>query len=218
MSRSTKFFHICPSSYVCWNGWHIFSLKYASVSYLQSTFCALRWYVWSSLSFAFFGWFSSPPSSPPFECCKCIACRRFTHSLHKCICVRLCVCVHFIQRKICASFPVDLVLLLRVHPISFHYLPLFCRTFVWSVRVLAYIWYEQIYIFPSGFSWWGSATNGKLENAPSSPILTRTHMQRHRRSRADMFEFCCKSKIMDWLLSKDHLRNKLQTTANIPRK
>lgn len=158
MNRSTKFFPIRPSSYVCWNGWHIFSLKYASVSYLLTTFYALRWYVWSSLSFVFldgfFGWFSAFPLAAPHQCRKCIAYRLFIRSLHKCI--RVCVHTHFIQRKICASFPVDLVLL-RVHPISFPCHPSFFLHihYMWVLACIKCIIYfsERIFVVRQCDKW-----------------------------------------------------------------
>lgn len=90
-----------------------------------------------------------------------------------------------------------------------------------SVRMLAYILYAyKNMFFRADFCGGAVRQMVSIKMHHHHPYWhTLTHSRtNHRKSRADMFEFCCKSKIMDWLLSKDHLWNKLQTTTNIPRK
>lgn len=91
-----------------------------------------------------------------------------------------------------------------------------CSTFITCVCVmLAYKFSVYINFFRADFR--GEAVRQIVSFWKYTMIheYTLTHATPPRSIRADALQFCYKSKIMDWLLGKDHLWNKLQTKANI---
>lgn len=205
MNRSTKFFSSYPSIVIRWNSWHIFfSLSNALQLAICWLFFCITFYIemcgHHCRGFFFLRWGFLVGlvniRSPPHPSILWLHCIQTLHPVSFCINAFEYFCVHFIQRKICASFPVDLVLL-RMHS------PLQSTSFLHLLHVYMFAYIMGIHLYGYFFSnvfflcvWWDSAANGKLEKHINGN--THEHMET-KEKQTDVLQFWCKSKIMDCL-------------------
>lgn len=163
--------------------------------------------IFFALVFFVVGWFSlSTLRCIILHKCECICTQPLTstHILRmKCICEYFGVCILFSGKYVlhflliwCCYVCIRLSTSHRPAPAPFHRFTACVCVYVcihYGISVYMYIFLSNLFF--SCFSSNCSAANGKPENAHA----THDVRAESKENRADVLQFCCKSKIMDWL-------------------